>query len=175
VPGTIWIFVEGDDDVRFFSTIVKPVLERTYESVLVYPRAEKKDSKIKAFIEALSASGADYLFVTDYDDGPCVTEKKAYWIARIRSLAPGKVVVVRTEIEAWYLAGLTPEGARRLRIEAPRLTDSVTKEIFTGLMGNRFASRVEFMQILLESFDSVAAVGRNTSFSHFVSKHLPGS
>lgn len=176
MKGTLWVFVEGPSDEQFFTSKIKPVLENQYQVVIVYSCRHKKDLKLDNHLKAIDATKSDYLFVTDYDEGPCVSGKKTYWMSRIPSLSPGRIVVVKREIESWYVSGLSDAERRRMRLTAiPPTTESFRKEDFEALAEGRYASPVELMQVLLDRFDMSEARNRNQSFDHFVITHLMDS
>jgi hypothetical protein len=72
----LFIWVEGDDDVRFFDKIIKWKLQKKYNSVEIICYAALKKAKIDNFLKSIKAMNADYIYATDINESPCVTAKK---------------------------------------------------------------------------------------------------
>jgi len=109
------LLVEGRDDREFFSAVVKPILERQYEYVQIKEYATDTLEKRMNYIKSIRAMEADYLFVTDINASPCITEKKERTISQHKGrLDVDHTIVVRSEIESWYLAVWTIELAGSL-------------------------------------------------------------
>jgi len=167
----LFILVEGGDDERFFNRVLKPMFERKYNWVQVVQYRGMKREKVDRFLGSIKSMKADYIYVVDIDEAPCVTAKKQEVKSRLKNIDEDRIVVVVKEIESWYLAGLTDEAARKLRIRRSfKATDDVTKELFNHLIPRRFSSRIDFMQEILERFSIEMAVSRNRSFKYLVEK-----
>lgn len=82
-------------------------------------------------------------------------------------------MVVVTEIEGWYLAGLDAERSARLGIDEPGATDQITKEDFKELRPSGFNSNRLFMLEILSCFCVETARAKNASFDYFCRKFLP--
>ena len=110
---------------------------------------------------------ADYLFFGDIDNFPCITEKKSRIIEKFgERLDINKIYIVIKEIESWYLAGLDDAKLRKLNInETIDNTNNITKEDFERLMPNR-ASKIDFMQRIIELYDIDTAKTKNESFNY---------
>lgn len=72
----LFIFVEGDDDEKFFLNVVSRKLKRRYNDVKFVKYARLKREKISNWLKSVKGMGADYYFITDINRAPCVTEKK---------------------------------------------------------------------------------------------------
>jgi len=172
VPYTIlFILVEGNDDVRFFDTIVKPLLETKYDSVLVRPYRHQRPRKVGNFLRSIKAMNRCYLLVADINGSPCITAKKQQIQNRYRDADASRIVVVRREIESWYLAGLDDASCRELGVTPVRDAHSITKQQFDSVMPSKFNSRIDFMWEILKCFDADIARQKNRSFEYFVGKH----
>lgn len=137
----IYILVEGIDDERFFKRILESKLYSKYSFVQIirYSGDELKSSKnlqkysnlIKAFVR----SNNDYVFVADIDDSPCVTYKKEQIAKLIKNIDKAKIIVVKKEIESWYLAGAEDNFCSKFKIPESEIsnTEKLTKEGLTGL------------------------------------------
>ena len=80
-------------------------------------------------------------------------------------------MVVKKEIESWYLAGLDSAACKQLKLPLSRNTDKITKEKFENLMKKKFDSRRDFMVEVLKYFSIKEAKGKNASFKYFADKH----
>ncbi len=168
-----FLFVEGDDDARFFARIFIPRLRPVYQDVSTVQYAKLKRTKIDAFLASVGSMGADYLFVGDLDRLPCAAAKKDHLRRAHARLDPARILVVKMEIESWYCAGLGEEHPRFGALDLARCpeTSVITKERFGAAMAQR-TTRLEAMIELLEAFDLATAVRRNESFRYFARKHL---
>jgi hypothetical protein len=168
----LFIWVEGPDDLRFFEAIVKPVLSKRYSWIDFVQYAGMKDEKVRDFISSINAMGADYLFARDVDAFACASGAKADTIGHVGNLNPARIVVVKEEIEGWYVAGLNRRSSRRLGFNHPGNTETITKEGFNALMPRRFASRVDFMMEILKAATIADGRRNNASFDYFAGKHM---
>ena len=143
----LFIFLEGDDDERFFDRFIKPMYERIYNCVELVKYSEMKKQKVNNFLQSIKAMRAEYLFVSDLDESPCVTAKKERIASEFAKLSEDqRILIVCKEIESWYLAGLNDEGCRQIGIPPSYNTDRISKEQFNGMMPRKFDSRIDFMQ-----------------------------
>ena len=164
----LFILVEGDDDVRFFGRIVKPLFAGPYDSVEIVPYASTKREKVSRFIKSIRLMKQDYIFVADIDSEYSVRDKKQILYYRYSEVDGKDIIIVIREIESWYLAGLDNAAGNRLGITVPPTTDEVTKEDFNALIPNRFSSRIDFMFEALKYFSIQIATSKNQSFSYFI-------
>lgn len=169
----LWIFVEGDDDERFFREMLLPILQGKYRSIKIIKYAQKpeKFEYIEKFIRSIQSMKDDYLYVTDINDSPCVTAKKQEIQKNISNIDINRILVVIREIEGWYLAGLDENSAKKLGIKKiPDSTDDVTKEEFNSLIPKKFDSRVDFIIEILKNFSLEIAKQKNKSLNYCVEK-----
>jgi hypothetical protein len=177
----LFILVEGNDDQRFFSRIIKPLLAPRYASVELVMYACMKRTRICKFINTIRAMGHEFILVADNDLEPSIRVKKGVIQERICAVDPGEIMVIVQEIESWYLAGIDRESARVLGIKPPQFTDQVTKERFNRHIPKRYSSRIAYMLDLLSYYSIPVAISKNRSFHYFlVHYHLeetgfPGS
>ena len=169
----LYIFVEGNDDERFFSKILPFILKEKYNVIKIIKYAQMKKEKVCAFIKSIKAMKSFYIFVTDINNSPCITAKKEKTINEYRNLDSNNIIVVVKEIESWYLAGLDSKACDKLGIDDLRDTEHVTKEKFDSLIPDRFTSRIDFMLEILRNFSVEIAIQKNSSFRYFVHKYDP--
>ena len=168
----LYILVEGVDDERFFSQIVKPLLEGSYDTVKIFSYAQKTKKKVKDFLRSIRKQGAQFLIVADIDENRCVTQKKKGIVRQFGRIPNQNMVVVIKEIESWYLAGIDADNARKLNIRIPGSTDQISKDDFDRLIPRTFDSRIDFMIELLKCYSLRVAKHKNESFKYFHAKHI---
>ena len=167
----LFIFVEGDDDERFFDRLIRPIYEHIYDYVQHWKYSQQKLKKINGFLNSIDAMQADYIFVADMDDSPCVTDRKEQIKSQFKKLSENRILVVCREIESWYLAGLNDDARRQIKIRRSyNNTDRISKEQFDRMMPQKFVSRIDFMQEIMKLFDRETASSKNTSFEYFMQK-----
>ncbi len=172
----LFILVEGEDDVRFFGRIVKPLFMSRYESIEIIPYASIKRVKVNNFLKSVQQMKNDYIFVADIDSERSVRDKKQLLYYHFDNISGHSIVIVIKEIESWYYAGLSATAARDLGVTDLAATDDLFKEDFNNLMPRQFDSRIDFMFEILKSFSLETAVMKNRSFKFFVKRyHLDGS
>jgi hypothetical protein len=130
----LFILVEGEDDVRFFGRIIKPLLVSRYDSVEILPYASIRRGKVNNFLIGMTQMKNDYIFVADIDTERSVRDKKQllyHWYTNING---SNIVIVVMEIESWYYAGLPDETLQKFGLPALPSTDELTKEDFIALI-----------------------------------------
>lgn len=170
----LFIFVEGEDDARFFGKTIKPRMQKKYDLVQIINHcARSKREKINNFIRSIKAMNAAYIYIRDINNAPCVTAKKQEIQSKLRNIDVNRIIVVIKEIESWYLAGLSEEKSRRLGIHIfKKTTDHISKEDFNGLIPKKFDSRIDFMVEVLKFFSIKTAKEKNKSFEYFAKNYL---
>jgi hypothetical protein len=167
----LYIFVEGEDDVRFFGRVIKPLISPRYDSVEIIPYASIKRVKVNNFLKSLAQMKHDYLFVADIDTERSVGDKKQllyHWYSNING---STIVIVIMEIESWYYAGLPDPSLQKLGLPLLASTDGMTKEDFNALIPPSFDSRIDFMFEILKSFSPSTAARHNRSFRYFFDRY----
>lgn len=167
----LFIWVEGEDDIRFFNKIIKPMFETNYDLVEVISYATLKEKKVGNFLKSIKAMNADYIYVTDINNTPCITAKKQKIQNKLKNINEDRIAVVVKEIEGWYLAGLSNTEFKNLKIRIPNTTNNITKEQFNDLIPKKFDSRIDFMIEILKYFSIKIAKQKNKSFKYFIEKH----
>jgi hypothetical protein len=167
----LYILVEGEDDVRFFGRVMKPLFVSRYDSVEILPYASIKRIKVNNFLKSLAEMKNDYIFVADIDAERSVRDKKQLLYHWYSNIGGSNIVVVIMEIESWYYAGLPDEILQRLGLPLLPTTDEMTKEVFNNLIPASFDSRIDFMFEILKSFSPTTAARHNGSFKFFFDRY----
>jgi len=171
----LFLFVEGDDDARFFQALTIPFFKVRYDDIRIVRYAALKKEKLGNFVRSVRSMGADYLIVGDLDWHPCVSAAKQSLLQRCSQAEPERVQIVKAEIESWYCAGI-PEGDTEwgsLPIGQAPDTERLTKENCLHTLAESGSPRLPALLSLLERFDRKRAASRNGSFRYFLGKHLP--
>jgi hypothetical protein len=167
----MFILVEGEDDVRFFGRIIKPLLIGRYDAVEIIPYASIKRSKVSSFLKSIRLMKNDYIFVADIDTERSVRDKKQILYSHFNHIDGNNIIVVIKEIESWYYAGLSGEYAQSLSVPDLSFTDELTKEDFNSLIPPKFDSRIDFMFEILKYFSIDTAEKKNQSFKFFITRY----
>ncbi len=167
----VFVFLEGNDDVRFFSAVIIPLLRVHYPSVELITYAGLKSVKVDRFVNSILAMQNDYILVADIDQEPNVRVKKQILLGRFDALQKDHIMVIIKEIESWYLAGIDDHTSVELGIRQLRQTDFVTKEHFNRWIPRIYPSRIAFMVELLKHFSVDVAERKNRSFRHFMARY----
>jgi len=168
---SLFIFVEGNDDERFFNRIVIPRLESKYSTIHIVKYSRLSADKISSYIRSIKAMGSDYIFVSDINNYPCISKKKKHICKNCREIEHDNIVIVVKEIESWYIAGLDEHISKKLRIKNVNCTDNITKEQFNSMIPDRY-SRIGFMIEILRNYSLDIAIRKNASFRYFAEKYL---
>lgn len=167
----LYIFVEGNDDERFFNKVLVPKFKEKYDYVKLIKYARWEKESVNNYIKSIKAMGADYIFVADINNSPCITAKKERIQSIYKKIDNDKIIVVIKEIESWYLAGLESKVTKQLRIKNFANTGNIEKEKFNALIPKKFTSRIDFMSEILKDFSIDIAKQKNNSFKYLVEKY----
>ena len=167
----LFIFVEGNDDERFFSRIVKPIFTDVYTSVEIVMYACMKNEKVYKFVRSIIEMEHDFIICADIDQEPSVRAKKSVLNERYGLFENDHMIIIIREIESWYLAGLDERAQHRLGIRYFRGTNHITKEIFNSMIPRHYTSRIAFMGDVIGVFSLLVARENNRSFAYFCQKY----
>jgi hypothetical protein len=163
--------VEGEDDIRFFGRIIKPLFVSRYDSVEIIPYASIKRTKVNNFLKSVRQMHSDYIFVADIDTERSASDKKQILYYHFSNIEGSSIIVVIKEIESWYYAGLSRESELNLGVPDLSVTDELTKEDFNRLIPRKYDSRIDFMFEILKYFSIESARMKNHSFRFFVDRY----
>ena len=163
--------VEGEDDIRFFGRIIKPLFVSRYDSVEIIPYASIKRMKVNNFLKSVRQMHNDYIFVADIDTERSVRDKKQILYYHFSNIDGSSIIIVIKEIESWYYAGLSRESELNLGVPDLSLTNELTKEDFNRLIPSKYDSRIDFMFEILKYFSIESARMKNHSFRFFVDRY----
>jgi hypothetical protein len=167
----LFILVEGEDDERFINAIAKEIFKEKYDLVMPWKYSKQKNEKINDFLISIKSMNADYIYIADINQSPCITAKKNSITTQLQNIAGDRIIIAIKEIESWYLAGVTKDFCSQHRIKQFENTDTITKEQFNSLMPKEFNSRIDFMSEILKHFSINKAKKKNTSFRYFLEKY----
>jgi len=167
----LFLLVEGEDDIRFFGRIIKPLLTPVFSSVELIPYASIKRVKVSLFLKSVRKMGNEYLLFADIDKERNVRDKKQILYYWFNGIDGRDIIIVIHEIESWYYAGIPDDVAIKLGLPVLATTNNLTKEDFNRLIPPRFDSRIDFMFEILKYFSLETAVRRNQSFRFFIERY----
>lgn len=170
----LFILVEGEDDARFFKKILFPLFKKIYQDVTPIQFRGWTGTEIRNLLRSVQAMDADYILVGDLDRHACASAAKEALLRRYPFVDPGRIQIVKAEIESWYCAGIGPDAPElgSLGIATCSETAEVTKEVFDAAIGQERSFRIPTLVAVLERFDLERAIRRNGSLQYFVKKFL---
>ena len=164
----ITLFVEGEEDRAFAERILKPRLQERYNEVRIQTHAQTPDEQLRSHLRSLKRMGSDFFLLVDYDRGPCIAEVRKSYAKRYKPyLGEAQVLVARPMIEAWYTAGVPSQNPFKASI--PPIAESVDKQAFAGIFGERARNREErivLLQQILAVYDWGLALQRSASLRY---------
>lgn len=163
-------FVEGDSDMRFVEDVIEPELERPDINTITY--SEEPDSHINNLVETFQQMYRDTYLLRDFDKGKedCknIHDRKQYVQKKFEDIKLNRIIVVKDEIEGWYLAGIDSEARSTLGIKVPDNTENIGEDEFKQkLHESDFESEVNFQLEIIDRFDIDTAKEKNDSFDYF--------
>ena len=168
----LYIFLEGDDDERYFKSIIAPLLKRKYDKIIFYTYRNKSKEKVMGFIKSInSVSSSDYIFIADIDLFKNEDLKKRNLIDIYGNLDVKKVFIVIKEIEAWYLAGLDNDYILKHNISVKNDTNNIVKESFENILKNSKNKKMTpstWMIEILKNDNLNVAIEKNNSLKNFI-------
>lgn len=169
---SLFLFLEGDDDERFFRAVLFPLFRKRYEVVQAVQVSQMTKKKVSDWLRSVEGMRADYLFVRDLDRHPCATAAKEALRDAHPRLDPARIQVVKVEIESWYCAGIGSGRLAELNVATCADTEEITKERLNALLPGGRELRIPAMAEILETYDLERAAQRNGSLRYFLRKHL---
>ena len=171
---SFYAIMEGPTDRTFFNHIIRPVLQKKYNKVGVFLYSQIRKPSLKNFIASCKNTEKDYAFFSDMDNVSCYTKKKDVIKSKINSkIDREKIIIVKAEIESWYLAGISQSDAKKLNINFHTNTEDIDKERFKSMMHSRFVSINDFRMEILKHYSIDTAKKQNLSFKYFCDKFIP--
>jgi hypothetical protein len=169
--GVVYVFVEGDDDERFVKSVLSNLLLKKYTEVKTWCYREKKKERITAFLRTIDQMGAPLIFLADIDKHPCITRKKADLVRCYPELKSKTIIVVKAEIESWYVAGVELRKLHDFGIDISDGVDKFTKEDLEGSLDTSIV-KTEVLIEFLKEFSIDQAKSRSASFTYLLNKTL---
>ena len=167
----VYIYVEGEhDDIFVRFVLYEYVFNNMGIDLNPIPYAQTPNKKISKSIK--SKQGYEYLFLSDLDSEthPCITSMKGKRVNDYNGLKYSKVIIVKEEIESWYLAGVNNSVDKFKDWEIPPQTDHITKEDFDAMYITSFDSKNDCLKEIAKHYDINLAVKRNESFKYFLNR-----
>ena len=169
----LFIYVEGIEDQMFIENILRELFFKSQIQFFVIPYQQKPNDLINKHIQKISSRKYKYVFLSDLDYKfyPCFTSRKNKRIKEYPNLNTQNIVIVREEIESWYLAGINNSNNSFRNLEIPNNTENITKEDFNDIIENsNFTSKGDFLMEISRTYDLNLALKRNRSLKYFLNK-----
>lgn len=167
----LYIFLEGEDDKRYFKAIIEPLLKNKYK-IMYYLYSQQKKEKIISFLKSIEkVSNWEYIFIADIDLFEDIKLKKTQLTKSYEILKEEKIVIVIKEIESWYLAGLDLEYKRKNSISFKNNTNDIIKESFDNILKKSKLKRMprsSWMIEIIENYNLEIAIKNNDSLNYFI-------
>jgi hypothetical protein len=141
--------------------------------VIIWKYSGKTNKKINSMLSSIKQMNAEYIFIRDMDDNPCITQSKEHVISTGKNVDIKRIIIIEKEIECWYIAGLSSTASKQLKISYTGRSDMINKERFNQLIPKKYSSRLDFMIDILEHFSVSTAKRRNRSFQYLLDDYLP--
>lgn len=167
----LYLFLEGNDDERFFEQILLCKFKEIYSDVIIWKYTKKTDSQRKRFIDTINkVRNWDYICFRDINSAKCITQKKEKTVNKFDRINIEKIMIVIMEIESWYLAGIDNEFLRHIRANLIDCSyDHITKEYFNSLIPKNML-RINFVQKILQNYNINLAIRNSKSFAYIYKK-----
>jgi len=168
----LFLFLEGDDDERFFKYILVEKFKQLYTDVKIWKYSRKTDIQRKRFIDTINnVENWFYFCFRDFDSAICITSKKEIISYKYDRIDEEKIFIIIGEIESWYLAGVDNDFLRSIGstnlMERPSIY--TTKEEFNNLIPKKMP-RILFMRKILQNYDIRLALRNNSSLKYLFGK-----
>lgn len=168
--GLLFVFVEGPDDTRFLEQAFKHYFDSKYGYVMFIEYASLSNVKLNDWVETARGMDADLLWLRDLDNAPCATYWRSNLVQSFRRLSVDEIIIVKQEIESWYLAGASSDVLSVSSGHRITNTENIDKEQFRRLMPDRFIAPIDFMVEILKTYSLERGAGRNGSLEYFQRK-----
>lgn len=166
----IYFFVEGNDDLRFIENIIKPKLKKKYKNIYIVKYRNEKMIKINSYIKSIKNMKTKYIFISDLNSSPCVTHKKGKILQNYSELENDNIIIVKKEIESWFLAGIDEKFLYKNKKKYIKNTENISKEQFNSIIPKSIDFRNDFIFKLFEIYNFEIALTRNESLKYFYEK-----
>jgi len=168
----IFVLIEGNDDLAFFESVLKPYFEKDYFVAIPYRYSIKPNADVNKLIESSRSMKYDYLVFADLDTTKCVSTKKESLLKSYKKFEEKKIVIVKKEIESWYIAGIKDKKIKGFRKSYAQKSETVDKEKFLEIFLKHYDSKLDLFQEILKYYSLETAIQNNSSLKYLFTKHL---
>jgi hypothetical protein len=167
----IGIFVEGDDDKRFFKKAIFPYLSDKWPDYTfqIIRHREKNNEEVIKYIKSFKDQECLCFFFRDFDKGPCYSAILEKTTDSFHLLDFREIFIVRKSIESWYLSVASKKFLAKHQIDIDSInTEDISKNKFKGLFHSENDSLIKIK--ILMNINIEVAKERNQSFKRFIQK-----
>ena len=166
------IFVEGPDDLNFFSNIFEPLFIKDFENIKILTYGGKTTKSVNNYVKSIRAMEDKLIIQADYDNSPCYTNKIEKLLEKYRRLIKEDVIISKKMIEGWYIAGLNIKVQRDIKLKKVITnTNDLDKNQFNSIIPDG-KSRSDIMKEMLNKYNLECACVQNISMDYFCKKWL---
>lgn len=163
-------FVEGYRD----ELLIKYVAEHVFEvnvKIIIKKYANEKIDKIDKYLKFLNKNSYRYFLLADFDSNshPCITNRKSSLSKKFKNLDPKYVIIVKEEIESWYLAGTVNVLKKKKNIKYKGI-EKISKEVFYKNFKPNNMTEIEFLTSLLQKFSIEEAKKQSVTFNYLIDR-----
>lgn len=171
----LYLFVEGFHEREFFEKLGETIFKNKYNEIKIVPYRQEPKEWIKNLFKSIKSMEADYIWLSDLNDSPCISTRKGKLKEKYIDLDENKIIIVKKEIESWYLALIDNIAYTEFEIKPNKVknTDNIIKEQFDSLIPDDI-DKISFMREILKIASIETARQRNASFKYFIDKHCSG-
>jgi hypothetical protein len=161
-------FVEGFKDELFLQNIIPKITGNSEFKIFKYSQQPK--CKTNNYIKSITRTvQLDYILLSDADS-QSIDDKKRSLAIKFSQLNSSNIIIVKTEIESWYIAGMQQKTLNKLKNRNwTKNPESITKEEFNKIINSGRGS-IEYMTRILQDYLIDQAIKRAPTFSDFVKK-----
>jgi len=167
----LFFYIEGDYDEIFANFVLADYLRQS-KSIELWPikYAEKPPKLINKYIQL--KSGYNYLFLSDLDNKnhTCITARKEDRLKNYKYLDESSIIIVREEIESWYLAGIDTSLNQFSNIDVLDNTDGIDKKTFDEMIKDISEYKKDALIEIAKNYNFDLAVKRNKFFKYLLDK-----
>ncbi|MHB8361442.1 MAG: hypothetical protein ACYDAO_05860 [Thermoplasmataceae archaeon] len=145
-------------------------------TIKVVKYAQKNSENIDSYFKSLKSTNNNFqkffLFADlDCERFQCISSRKDGLRDKFMYIRDNDIIIVKREIESWYISGLSKEDCKTLKIKYPANPELISKEKFKAMLPKGISDS-EFRKLIMEKFSIELARIRSPSFNYFISKFL---
>lgn len=126
----IFVLLEGNDDLAFFETVLKPFFEKDYFVVIPYRYSTKPNADVNKLIDSSISMKYDYLVFADLDTFKCVSTKKESLLKSYKKFEEKKLLLSKKKLKVGIWLELKTKELKVLEKGMPKKVKPLIKRSF---------------------------------------------